>query len=458
MSRGSHAARGGGLGEAADRAVPGDGVRDAGGGQGAQGPVRFCIHDDHPRLEHMSFDAMWSALEPSAGTRAPAATGGSPGPARTRPAGVVRRRGRRAWPGPHRGPRRQPVGVVGRPRRRGGGRPAGAGPRLAPGLACPTAAPSTARSASCQRLRRARCAARQGVPRRPGRSASSTSPTRRARGSASPAPGRGCITGALDADRARGAARRRRRHAWPRRCAAAGRDPAPARPRRRDAAAGSARSSSCTSSRAAASSTSTARSRSASAIWPHGRWRLDFAGEANHAGTTRLEDRHDPMLGAAPRPSLAARAAAQRARLRRDRRQGRGRARRRQRHPVARSPAWLDARGAGRRRRAPRSSPTSARRRAAGAASRGVVDAGDRASTPALAARPRRRARRRAGAGAPAPATTPASSPTPGVPTAMLFVRNPTGVSHSPAEHAEPRRLPRGRRGADARSLAELAG
>ncbi len=25
-----------------------------------------------------------------------------------------------------------------------------------------------------------------------------------------------------------------------------------------------------------------------------------------------------------------------------------------------------------------------------------------------------------------------------GVPAAMLFVRNPTGVSHSPAEHAEP--------------------
>ena len=27
---------------------------------------------------------------------------------------------------------------------------------------------------------------------------------------------------------------------------------------------------------------------------------------------------------------------------------------------------------------------------------------------------------------------------TAGVPTAMLFVRNPTGVSHSPDEHAEP--------------------
>ncbi|MFI1758186.1 allantoate amidohydrolase [Streptomyces sp. NPDC020571] len=34
----------------------------------------------------------------------------------------------------------------------------------------------------------------------------------------------------------------------------------------------------------------------ASAIWPHGRWRFDFRGEANHAGTTRIADRHDPML------------------------------------------------------------------------------------------------------------------------------------------------------------------
>jgi N-carbamoyl-L-amino-acid hydrolase len=34
----------------------------------------------------------------------------------------------------------------------------------------------------------------------------------------------------------------------------------------------------------------------ASAIWPHGRYRFDFRGEGNHAGTTRMEDRHDPML------------------------------------------------------------------------------------------------------------------------------------------------------------------
>ena len=29
---------------------------------------------------------------------------------------------------------------------------------------------------------------------------------------------------------------------------------------------------------------------------PHGRYRFDFTGEANHAGTTRMEDRRDPML------------------------------------------------------------------------------------------------------------------------------------------------------------------
>ena len=34
----------------------------------------------------------------------------------------------------------------------------------------------------------------------------------------------------------------------------------------------------------------------ASGIWPHGRYRFDFGGEANHAGSTRMEDRADPML------------------------------------------------------------------------------------------------------------------------------------------------------------------
>jgi N-carbamoyl-L-amino-acid hydrolase len=34
----------------------------------------------------------------------------------------------------------------------------------------------------------------------------------------------------------------------------------------------------------------------ASSIWPHGRYRFEFRGEGNHAGTTRMSDRHDPML------------------------------------------------------------------------------------------------------------------------------------------------------------------
>ena len=34
----------------------------------------------------------------------------------------------------------------------------------------------------------------------------------------------------------------------------------------------------------------------ASSIWPHGRWEFTFDGEANHAGSTRLVDRRDPML------------------------------------------------------------------------------------------------------------------------------------------------------------------
>ena len=34
----------------------------------------------------------------------------------------------------------------------------------------------------------------------------------------------------------------------------------------------------------------------ASAIWPHGRWRMTFTGTGDHAGTTRMTDRQDPML------------------------------------------------------------------------------------------------------------------------------------------------------------------
>ncbi|MGH9116422.1 MAG: M20/M25/M40 family metallo-hydrolase, partial [Acidimicrobiales bacterium] len=44
-------------------------------------------------------------------------------------------------------------------------------------------------------------------------------------------------------------------------------------------------------------------------IWPHGRWRMTFTGEPNHAGTTRLADRRDPVVVAAE-CTLAIRSAA----------------------------------------------------------------------------------------------------------------------------------------------------
>ncbi|MBM6404406.1 allantoate amidohydrolase [Phycicoccus sp. CSK15P-2] len=45
-------------------------------------------------------------------------------------------------------------------------------------------------------------------------------------------------------------------------------------------------------------------------IWPHGRWRIDVPGMANHAGTTALDEREDAMLGLAA-AVIAARQAAQ---------------------------------------------------------------------------------------------------------------------------------------------------
>ena len=49
----------------------------------------------------------------------------------------------------------------------------------------------------------------------------------------------------------------------------------------------------------------------AEGIWPHGRWRFDFAGRADHAGTARLADRNDPMLPYASTVLAARRLAAE---------------------------------------------------------------------------------------------------------------------------------------------------
>ena len=169
----------------------------------------------------------------------------------------------------------------------------------------------------------------------------------------------------------------------------------------------------------------------ASRIWPHGRWRLDLAGEANHAGTTRLSDRHDPMLTLA-RAVLAARDEA----AQHDALATIGRVRV---EPGATNAvpslvqAWLDARG-------PEEQVVRAVvdgvARAAGAA------AVEESWTPVVDFAPELRDRIAGllggapllptGAGHDAGILSSA-----GVAAAMVFVRNPTGVSHSPAEHAE---------------------
>ena len=180
----------------------------------------------------------------------------------------------------------------------------------------------------------------------------------------------------------------------------------------------------------------------ASEIWPHGRYRFDFHGEANHAGTTRMEDRRDPMLTYAMTALAAnkqARVAGQRATF------GRVEVTPNGTNAVpSQVAAWLDARcdsdatlaalvgdierqgndRAGRDGTHLRVTPESvsgAVRFDAGLAQRVAADheGGD---WPVIATQ----------AGHDAGVLSAA-----GIPTAMLFVRNPTGVSHSPDESAD---------------------
>jgi N-carbamoyl-L-amino-acid hydrolase len=168
-----------------------------------------------------------------------------------------------------------------------------------------------------------------------------------------------------------------------------------------------------------------------SVIWPHGRWRIDLDGEANHAGTTRLEDRRDPMLDLAA-AVLAARAAATvngcLATVGKVRVEPNG-----VNAIPSRVTAWLDARG-----------PDEARVRAVvegvGAASCGLPV--EESWTPeTVFDMPLARRLSDVLDGAPMLSTGAGHDAgvlaTAGLSTAMLFVRNPTGISHSPAEFAE---------------------
>ncbi|GAA4121152.1 allantoate amidohydrolase [Nocardioides fonticola] len=175
----------------------------------------------------------------------------------------------------------------------------------------------------------------------------------------------------------------------------------------------------------------------AACIWPHGRWRFDFTGEPNHAGTTRMEDRADPMLTYA----VTALSAAKQARLTGQRATfGRVAVEPNSTNGIpSRVTAWLDARCATdaelERLVAVISEQAAARAERDGT---WVMVTAESVSPsvdfPAdLAAR--------LGPGLPVLPTQAGHDAgvlaAAGIPTAMMFVRNPTGVSHSPEEHAE---------------------
>ncbi|MEU7758226.1 MULTISPECIES: allantoate amidohydrolase [Micromonospora] len=175
----------------------------------------------------------------------------------------------------------------------------------------------------------------------------------------------------------------------------------------------------------------------ASAIWPHGRWRFDFTGEGNHAGTTRMADRRDPMLTYA----FTVLAANKEARLR-DAHATVGRV---SVEPNAtnaipsRVTGWLDARAA--EAETLYGLVEAVRTKAADRAGRdGTALTCTQESATPLVAFDLGLADRLA-ALLDAPVLPTGAGHDAGVlaahlPTAMLFVRNPTGVSHSPAEAA----------------------
>jgi N-carbamoyl-L-amino-acid hydrolase len=176
----------------------------------------------------------------------------------------------------------------------------------------------------------------------------------------------------------------------------------------------------------------------ASAIWPHGRWRLDFTGEPNHAGTTLMGDRRDPMITFAFTVLAANKEARQRgahATI------GRVSVQPNATNGIAsRVSAWLDARAADtdtvdhlvsavfeKAQERSKRDGTSVELTTESVSGETRFDTAlrDRLAkilddAPIL----------------PTGAGHDAGVLSAHVPTAMLFVRNPTGVSHSPAEHA----------------------
>lgn len=177
----------------------------------------------------------------------------------------------------------------------------------------------------------------------------------------------------------------------------------------------------------------------ASAIWPHGRWRFDFCGQGNHAGTTAMTDRSDPMLTYAA-TVLAARelatASGQRATI--------GRV---QVEPGSTNSipsgvtAWLDARAETQPDLERLVERILMRTRAAADTDGTTVEVAAESATGAVEFDPG--LRHQLAALLDAPVLPTGAGHDAGIlaarlPTAMLFVRNPTGVSHAPQESATP--------------------
>jgi N-carbamoyl-L-amino-acid hydrolase len=191
-----------------------------------------------------------------------------------------------------------------------------------------------------------------------------------------------------------------------------------------------------------------------SQIWPHGRWRIELPGEANHAGTTRLADRRDPMLAYA-RLILAARETAER----RDSVATMGKVRVSPNGVNAipsQVTAWLDARGPDAEQVLAMVAELQALAGEAGGSllQESWTEATDFDAGLAGRVRTVLPGAPVLGTGAGHDAGILANA---GIPSAMLFVRNPTGVSHSPAEHAEPEDCHAGVRALTS-VVAELAG
>ncbi|TIC83040.1 allantoate amidohydrolase [Nocardioides sp. GY 10127] len=187
----------------------------------------------------------------------------------------------------------------------------------------------------------------------------------------------------------------------------------------------------------------------ASRIWPHGRYRFDVTGRADHAGATRMEDRHDPLLTF----SMTALAANKQARLAGQRATfGRLDVAPNATNAIpSRVTGWLDARADSDEALAALVEAITAQ-----AAARAERDGTALSVTPEsvsqavafdadLTARLGRvGARTGTGAGSGGWPVLPSLAghdagilAAAGVPTAMMFVRNPTGVSHAPDERAE---------------------